>query len=152
LVNNLLLAEFSGTAAQNRFNLLFQKFIQVFTTKEHPLVIFLDDLQWADSASLNLLKLLMSEANSQYLFLIGAYRDNEVSPAHPLMLTLDEIENNEGIVNTITLAPLQQQDLNQFVADTLHCSLTTSFTTHSSSCSKNQRKSFFCYTIFQSII
>jgi predicted ATPase len=115
--------ELSGTAAQNRFNLLFQKFIQVFTTKEHPLVIFLDDLQWADSASLNLLKLLMNEADSQYLFLIGAYRDNEVSPAHPLMLTLDEIQKQDAIVNTITLAPLQQNDLNQLVADTLHCSL-----------------------------
>ncbi len=115
--------ELSGSAAQNRFNLLFQKFIQVFTTKEHPLVIFLDDLQWADSASLNLLKLLMSEAESQYLFLIGAYRDNEVSSAHPLMLTLDEIHKNQGIVNTITLAPLRQHDLNQLVADTLHCSL-----------------------------
>jgi predicted ATPase len=115
--------ELSGTAAQNRFNLLFQKFIQVFTTKEHPLVIFLDDLQWADSASLNLLKLLMSETDSQYLFLIGAYRDNEVSPAHPLMLTLDEIEKNDVNINTITLSPLRQYDLNQLVADTLHCSL-----------------------------
>ena len=55
------IAELSGSAAQNRFNLLFQKFIQVFTTREHPLVMFLDDLQWADSASLNLLKLLMAE-------------------------------------------------------------------------------------------
>jgi predicted ATPase/signal transduction histidine kinase len=115
--------ELSGTAAQNRFNLLFQKFIQVFTTKEHPLVIFLDDLQWADSASLNLLKLLMSETDSQYLFLIGAYRDNEVSPAHPLMLTLDEIQKNDVNINTITLSPLRQYDLNQLVADTLHCSL-----------------------------
>ncbi len=72
--------ELSGTAAQNRFNLLFQKFIQVFTTKEHPLVIFLDDLQWADSASLKLMQLLMSESGSGYLLLIGAYRDNEVFP------------------------------------------------------------------------
>ncbi|MDY7024356.1 MAG: AAA family ATPase, partial [Cyanobacteriota bacterium] len=116
-------AELSGTAAQNRFNLLFQKFIQVFTTKEHPLVIFLDDLQWADSASLNLIKLLVSESTNPYLFLIGAYRDNEVNPAHPLMLTLDEIDQNQGVVNTITLAPLQQNALNQLVVDTLHCSL-----------------------------
>ena len=141
-------AELSGNAAQNRFNLLFQKFLQVFTTAYHPLVIFLDDLQWADSASLNLIKLLMSESDCQYLFLIGAYRDNEVSPAHPLMLTLDEIpkrcdpgevsnsegdasrtpkecapRENQGIINTITLAPLGQDDLNQLVADTLHCSV-----------------------------
>ncbi len=115
--------ELSGTAAQNRFNLLFQNFIQVFTAKEHPLVIFLDDLQWADSASLNLLKLLISEVDSSYLLLIGAYRDNEVNPAHPLMLTLDEIQKKSAIFNTITLSPLRQYDLNQLVADTLHCSL-----------------------------
>jgi predicted ATPase len=70
--------ELSGTAAQNRFNLLFQKFTQVFTSFEHPLVMFLDDLQWADSASLNLMQLLM--ADTKHLLLIGAYRDNEVNP------------------------------------------------------------------------
>ncbi|MGB3405575.1 MAG: AAA family ATPase [Microcoleaceae cyanobacterium] len=115
--------ELSGTAAQNRFNLLFQKFINVFTLKKHPLVIFLDDLQWADSASLNLLKLLISEADYKYLFLIGAYRDNEVNSAHPLMLTLNEIIKSEVVINTITLTPLHQNDLNKLIADTLHCSL-----------------------------
>ena len=95
--------ELSGSAAQNRFNLLFNKFIQVFTTKEHPLVLFLDDLQWADSASLSLIKLLMSESERGYLLLIGAYRDNEVFPAHPLMLTLDEIAKTEGKINPRTL-------------------------------------------------
>jgi predicted ATPase/signal transduction histidine kinase len=113
--------ELSGTAAQNRFNSLFQKFIQVFTTKEHPLVIFLDDLQWADSASLKLMQLLMSESENSYLLLIGAYRDNEVFPAHPLMLTLEEIDKAEAVINTITLAPLSELSLNQLVADTLNC-------------------------------
>ncbi|AFY35505.1 ATP-binding sensor histidine kinase [Calothrix sp. PCC 7507] len=112
----------SGTAAQNRFNLLFQKFIQVFTTKEHPLVIFLDDLQWADSASLKLMQLLMDESEVGYLLLIGAYRDNEVSAAHPLMLTLEEIAKAKVTINIITLAPLSAASLNQLVADTLSCS------------------------------
>jgi predicted ATPase/signal transduction histidine kinase len=112
----------SGTAAQNRFNLLFQKFIQVFTTKEHPLVIFLDDLQWADSASLKLMQLLMDDSEGGYLLLIGAYRDNEVSAAHPLMLTLEEIAQSKVTINTITLAPLSKASLNQLVADTLNCS------------------------------
>ncbi|MEM7714635.1 MAG: AAA family ATPase [Cyanobacteria bacterium P01_A01_bin.68] len=116
-------AELSGTAAQNRFNLLFQKFIQVFTTKEHPLVIFLDDLQWADSASLKFMQLLMSESESNYLLVIGAYRDNEVFSAHPLMLTLEEISKAEAIINTITLAPLNEASLNQLVSDTLNCDL-----------------------------
>ena len=114
--------ELSAGAAQNRFNRLFQKFIQVFTTAEHPLVIFLDDLQWVDSASLKLMQLLMSETDTRYLLLIGAYRDNEVSPTHPLMLTLDEISKTEVNVNTITLAPLKHSDLNHLIADTLSCS------------------------------
>ncbi|MEH2229271.1 MAG: ATP-binding sensor histidine kinase [Nostoc sp.] len=109
--------ELSGTAAQNRFNLLFQKFTQVFTSAEHPLVMFLDDLQWADSASLKLMQLLM--ADTGHLFIIGAYRDNEVNPAHPLMLTLSEIQKNQAVINTITLTPLSQSQINQLVADTL---------------------------------
>ncbi|MCC5642067.1 AAA family ATPase [Nostoc sp. CHAB 5824] len=111
--------ELSGTAAQNRFNLLFQKFTQVFTTEAHPLVMFLDDLQWADSASLMLMQLLM--ADTGHLFLIGAYRDNEVNPAHPLMLTLNDIQKTAATINTITLAPLSQGQVNQLVADTLKC-------------------------------
>ncbi|OUL31717.1 ATP-binding sensor histidine kinase [Nostoc sp. 106C] len=112
--------ELSGTAAENRFNLLFQKFTQVFTSAEHPLVMFLDDLQWADSASLKLMQLLM--ADTSHLFIIGAYRDNEVNPTHPLMLTLNEIAKSQAKINTITLAPLSQVQVNKLVADTLKCS------------------------------
>ncbi|MGE5658820.1 MAG: AAA family ATPase, partial [Actinomycetota bacterium] len=114
--------ELVGSAAQNRFNLLFGKFIQVFTKKEHPLVIFLDDLQWADSASLNLLKLLMSESETGYLLVLGAYRDNEVFPAHPLMLTLNEIRQRGVNLNTLMLAALNELDITCLVADTLQCS------------------------------
>ncbi len=116
----------SGNSAQNRFNLLFQKFIQVFTTKEHPLVIFLDDLQWADLASLKLMQVLMDDSEGGYLLLIGAYRDNEVSVAHPLMLTLEEIAKAKVTINIITLAPLSPASLNQLVADTFSCSLEVS--------------------------
>jgi predicted ATPase/signal transduction histidine kinase len=115
--------ELSGMAAQNRFNLLFQKFIQIFTTPEHPLVIFLDDLQWADSASLKLMQLLMDQSQRGYLLLLGAYRDNEVFPAHPLMLTLDEIGNAGAVINNIILSPLSQVSVNQLLADTLNCQL-----------------------------
>ncbi|NEQ67075.1 MAG: AAA family ATPase [Symploca sp. SIO2D2] len=117
--------ELSGSAAQNRFNLLFSKFVQVFTTKDHPLVIFLDDLQWVDSASLNLLKLLLSESEAGYLLVLGAYRDNEVFPAHPLMLALDELRQQKAVINTLTLAPLAEVDINHLVADTLLCSAET---------------------------
>src|ERR687885_639621 len=111
--------ELSGSAAQNRFNLLMQKFVQVFTSKEHPLVMFLDDLQWADSASLNLLQLLMMDTG--YLLVLGAYRDNEVSPVHPFILTVDEIVKTGATVNTITLQALSEPDMNLLVADTLNC-------------------------------
>ncbi|MEA5514819.1 AAA family ATPase, partial [Nodularia sp. UHCC 0506] len=114
--------ELSGISAQNRFNLLFPKFVRVFTSKEHPLIIFLDDLQWADSSSLKLIQLLMSELGG-YLLLIGAYRDNEVSAAHPLMLTLEKIKKEKATINTINLAPLSNDSLNQLVADTLNCTL-----------------------------
>ncbi|MEG4294056.1 AAA family ATPase [Microcoleus sp. D2B6] len=114
--------ELVATAAQNRFNRLFENFISIFATKEHPLVIFLDDLQWADSASLKLIQLLTSDSSRQYLFLIGAYRDNEVFPAHPLMVTLADIQTTGATVNTITLDPLERFHLNCLIADTLACS------------------------------
>ena len=113
--------ELLGNAAQNRFNLLFGKFVQIFTTKEHPLVIFLDDLQWADSASLNLLKLLMDNSETGYLLVLGAYRDNEVFTAHPLTLTLDEIKRQGANLHTLTLFPLREKDITRLVAETLQC-------------------------------
>jgi predicted ATPase/signal transduction histidine kinase/GAF domain-containing protein len=112
--------ELSASAAQNRFNNLFQKFIQVFTTSQ-PLTIFLDDLQWADSASLNLLQLLMQDVG--HLLILGAYRDNEVSLAHPFMLTVNSLKQSGVRINTIALHPLSQTDINQLVADTLSCDL-----------------------------
>ncbi|MEH1919529.1 trifunctional serine/threonine-protein kinase/ATP-binding protein/sensor histidine kinase [Nostoc sp.] len=133
--------ELSGTAAQNRFNLLFQKFTQVFTSFEHPLVMFLDDLQWADSASLKLIQLLMADTN--HLLLIGAYRDNEVEPGHPLMLTLSEIQKNQATINTITLAPLNQVTVNQIVADTLKCTESLAWTISQFIYQKTQGNPFF---------
>ena len=113
--------ELGPTQAQNRFNLVFQNFIKVFAQPEHPLVIFLDDLQWADRASLTLINLLITAADSHYLFLIGAYRDNEVSSAHPLMLTLDEISKSGATVNQITLSELALPDVTQLIAETFCC-------------------------------
>ncbi|MEG4505481.1 AAA family ATPase [Microcoleus sp. F6_B4] len=113
--------ELGGSAALNRFNLLFGKFIALFATAEHPLVMFLDDLQWADSASLNLIQVLMSQSEMGYLLTIGAYRDNEVFPAHPLMLTLEEMKKARATINTLTLAALSQSHINLLVADTLSC-------------------------------
>ncbi|MEH2265587.1 trifunctional serine/threonine-protein kinase/ATP-binding protein/sensor histidine kinase [Nostoc sp.] len=141
--------ELSGTAAQNRFNLLFQKFTQVFTSDEHPLVIFLDDLQWADSASLKLMQLLMTDTS--HLLLIGAYRDNEVNPGHPLMLTLSEIQKNQATINRITLAQLSQIKVNQLVADTLKCSEDLAWTLSQLIYQKTQGNPFFATQFLKSL-
>ncbi|MEH2135875.1 ATP-binding sensor histidine kinase [Nostoc sp.] len=114
--------ELNGSAAQNRFNLVFVKFIAAFATLEHPLVMFLDDLQWADSASLSLMQVLMSQNEVDSLLTIGAYRDNEVFLAHPLMLTLEEMKKALATISTLTLTPLNQSQIDCLVADTLSCS------------------------------
>jgi len=112
-------SKLGSSESQNRFNLAFKQFIHVFTQKAHPLVLFLDDLQWADSASLKLVDVLLTDRDSQYLLVIGAYRDNEVSPTHPLMQTLDSIYSCGSIINNIVLQPLTLSTVNQLVADTL---------------------------------
>ncbi|MBD2457577.1 AAA family ATPase [Nostoc sp. FACHB-87] len=106
--------------SQNRFNRVFQQFVNVFCQPEHPLVIFLDDLQWADSASLKLLKLLMTDDSSRYLFLIGAYRDNEVSPTHKFIQTLQKIRQKNTVVHTITVKPLLLTHIQKLIEDTLN--------------------------------
>jgi predicted ATPase/signal transduction histidine kinase len=134
--------ELESTAARNRFNLIFQKFIRVFCSAEYPLVIFLDDLQWADAASLQLIYLLVVE-ELEYLLLIGAYRDNEVNKTHRLISTIDDIQNAGATVETITLNALSFDAVNQLVADTLnsHVDKTSSLTEYIYS--KTQGNSFF---------
>ncbi len=107
------------TESQNRFNRVFQQFMGVFTAQEHPLVIFLDDLQWADSASLKLIQLLLTNPESKYLLFIGAYRDNEVSPTHPTIQTIEKIAAAGTPVNNIVLGPLQIDHVCALLADTL---------------------------------
>ncbi len=112
--------EVGATEAQNRFNLTFQRFVRAFCAKEHPLVIFLDDLQWIDSATLKLIELILLDEQIQYLFLIGAYRDNELTPTHPLVLTLESLRNQGAVLQEIILTPLTLEPLTQLVAETLH--------------------------------
>ena len=117
--------EVGATEAQNRFNRVFQKFIRVFCLKEHPLVIFLDDLQWADSATLKLIELMMIDTDTQCLFLVGAYRDSEVNSRHPLIMALEQLRKTGATVNQIMLAPLELEALAQLIADTLHSDIST---------------------------
>lgn len=112
--------QLSATAAQNRFNRIFPEFIQTFAQPEHPLVIFLDDLQWADTASLQLIELLMSASQCQNLLVIGAYRDNEVSAVHPLIEMLEHLYRGDTVINHLVLQPLTIEAASQLIADALH--------------------------------
>lgn len=118
--------QLGATESQNRFNRLFKKFIYVFTKKEHPLVLFLDDLQWADSASLNLIQVLSADDEQQHLLLIGAYRDNEVNVGHPLIQMLDKIQQEGVEVNNIILKPLNFTSVHQLIAETVETLQATS--------------------------
>jgi PAS domain S-box-containing protein len=112
--------ELSPQDAQGRFQLVFRRFIGVFARPEHPLALFLDDLQWLDAASLNLLEDLLTRPDVRHLMLIGAYRDNEVNSAHPLMRKLEAMRQAGAIVQEIILAPLTLADLGRLIADALH--------------------------------
>jgi len=114
-------AEVGTQEAQNRFNRFFLNFVKVICDKEHPFVLFIDDLQWVDSASLALLKTLMLDSEIQHLFIIGAYRDNEVDSLHPFIKMLRDIQQADAIINTIQLTNLQAADVNQLLQDTLLC-------------------------------
>jgi PAS domain S-box-containing protein len=108
---------------QNRFQAVFRRFLCVFAQKEHPLTLFLDDLQWLDVATLSFIEHLLSHPEVKHLLIVGAYRDNEVSPSHPLTLTLDSIRKAGVSVDEIVLKPLSLMDMNHFVADALRCEL-----------------------------
>ncbi|MEM7181868.1 MAG: SpoIIE family protein phosphatase, partial [Spirochaetota bacterium] len=105
---------------QNRFNLTFQNFISVFNRKEHPIVLFIDDLQWADTPSLNLIKLIMTNSDNKYFMIIGAYRDNEVETGHPLLKTVEEINRSGLEVENIRLGPLNMDNIQELISDTFN--------------------------------
>ncbi|HEY2403407.1 MAG TPA: serine/threonine-protein kinase PknK, partial [Steroidobacteraceae bacterium] len=107
--------------AQNRFQWVFRRFLSAFARPEHPLALFLDDLQWLDAATLDLLERLVTHPEVQHLLVVGAYRDNEVSSSHPLMRTLEAIRNAGARIQEIVLAPLRLEDVDRLVADALHC-------------------------------
>ncbi|HYO73852.1 MAG TPA: AAA family ATPase [Archangium sp.] len=103
----------------HRFHRLFQKFLGVFTASPRPLVLFLDDLQWIDLASLQLLQYLLTRPETPPLLLIGAYRDNEVSPSHRLALALTELREAGVRMSELRLEPLSREHVQQLVADSL---------------------------------
>jgi PAS domain S-box-containing protein len=109
--------------ARNRFQLVFRRFLGAFASPEHPLTLFLDDLQWLDAATLELLEHLVAHPEVQHLLLVGAYRDNEVSSSHPLMRTLDAMRDAGAKMHEIMLASLGLDDVSGLVSDALHCTV-----------------------------
>ncbi len=106
---------------QNRFNAVLQRFVAAMATAEKPLVLFLDNAQWADPASLNLLKVLMADPELRYMLLIVAYRDNEVDAGHPLNLMLKELRQARLPIHTVRVENLKCADLNALLTDTFGC-------------------------------
>jgi predicted ATPase/serine phosphatase RsbU (regulator of sigma subunit) len=102
--------------SQNRFNVVFQNFLKVFAQSAHPLVIFLDDLHWADNASLELIKVLLNTVDLSCIMLIGTYRDDEVGGNHPLSLMLDQMRKDKIVWTDITIKPLDKNQISQFIS------------------------------------
>ncbi|WP_437637695.1 AAA family ATPase [Sorangium sp. So ce854] len=112
--------ELPPAEAQSRLHATLQRVVAACAQKEHPVALFLDDLQWADAASLVLLEQLATYAGTEHLLLIGAYRDNEVGPAHPLQLTLAEARRRGAVVSELVLGPLSEAHVGALVAEAVH--------------------------------
>jgi PAS domain S-box-containing protein len=113
--------ELEPQQAQSRFQLVFGRFVGAFARPEHPLVLFLDDLQWLDAATLDLFDGLLTQSDLQHLMLIGAYRDNEVNVAHPLIRKVQDLRNAGAKISQIIIAPLSRDDVQRLIVDALRC-------------------------------
>ncbi len=109
----------SPAESQNRFHLVFQNFVSVFAGARHPLVLSIDDLQWADQASLQLLEMLLTDRSLNHFLFIGAYRDNEVDAVHPFKILLESLQDKGLLWEDIRLSPISGQDIRDMLADTL---------------------------------
>ena len=114
-------AELPPEEARGRFQLVFRRFLGAFARPEHPLALFLDDLQWLDAATLELLERMVIDPELRYVLLIGAYRDNEVSSSHPLMRTLLAIREAGARPQELVLSPLGLDDVGRLLADAMRC-------------------------------
>ena len=111
--------ELPPNESKNRFNYIFRSFIRVISQKKHPVVLFVDDMQWADGASLSLLNVLMTDSENRYLLIIGAYRDNEVTSAHPLMIMVKSLQQQNASVSSIVLDNLRYEDIQKIITESL---------------------------------
>ena len=136
-------AELPPQDSQRRFQLVFRRFIEVFAQPEHPLALFLDDLQWLDAATLDVIEDLLTNPDVRHFMLIGAYRDNEVDDGHPLMRKVLAIRLAGAAVEEMTLGPLISEDLVQLIADALRCEPVVTAPRPR----EDRRESIFCHSI-----
>ncbi len=109
----------SGIEAQNRFNFLFTSLVNCIASKEHPLVLFIDDLQWSDQATLNLIETLFLDAQSSYFLLFGAYRDNEVDETHPFIKSMEQMKKEGVTIGDLRIGNLTKEDVTGLLSETL---------------------------------
>lgn len=112
-----------ATETQNRFDITFQSFFQLFANKEHPLVVFLDDLQWADSASLDMIEKVLKSTEEKPIMLIGAYRDNEINQGHPIFHLTNNLLKSEVEFFEIELGPIKEENITYLLQETLKCEI-----------------------------
>lgn len=140
-----------GQESRNRFNFTFQSFVQAIGTAEHPLVVFVDDWQWADSASLELLKFLLTNEGNAHILLLAAYRDNEVDQTHPFSTTLNGLTAAGVRMQTIKLDNLQPADVQQLIQESLACSAADSQALTELVYAKTQGNAFFTRQFLQNL-
>ncbi len=139
------------TETQNRFQMFFLNFVRALCDKEHPFILFIDDLQWVDSASLALLKTIMLDEEMKHLLIIGAYRDNEVDSSHPFIMALSELEKADVTINRIELANLFEGDINQLLQDSLKCKRALTQPLSNLLYQKTQGNAFFTHQFLQTL-
>ncbi len=144
-------AKVGATEAQNRFQMFFLNFIKALCDREHPFILFIDDLQWVDSASLGLLKSIMLDDEIQHLLIIGAYRDNEVDSSHPFIMAASELQKANVSINTIELANLQPEDVNLLLQDSLNCESARTQPLTDLIYQKTQGNAFFTHQFLQTL-
>jgi predicted ATPase/GAF domain-containing protein/tRNA A-37 threonylcarbamoyl transferase component Bud32 len=144
-------AKVGPVEAQNRFHKFFLNFVKVLCDKEHPFILFIDDLQWVDSASLGLLESIMLDDEIQHLLIMGAYRDNEVDSSYPFMIMVDELQKANAIINTIFLSNLQSTDINLMLEDSLKCEAWQAQPLTDLIVQKTQGNAFFTHQFLQNL-
>jgi len=138
--------------ARDRFKIVFRRFVGVFARPEHPLVLFLDDLQWADAGTLGLLEHLLTEPDVRHLLLIGAYRDEEINALHPLNQTLEKLRNTGVTVRELPLAPLVVPDITALLDDSFHSESGCTKLLAQLICEKTGGNPFFIIQFFRALV